>query len=72
MVKLTVIKAVNVNQFRLFIVVIKNALQVSETVIFIKPAHGRTNPPGFSQAARRPSPPLRVLCRHLCEVCRLV
>jgi len=58
LVKLTLIKAVNVNQFRLFIVIIKNALQVSEIVIFVKPAHGRTGPPGFSQAARRPSPPL--------------
>jgi len=60
MVKMTIIKAVNVNQFRLFIVIIKNALQVSEIVIFIKPAHGRTGPPGFSHAARRPSPPLHV------------
>jgi len=56
MVKMTIIKAVNVNQFRLFIVIIKNALQVSEIVIFIKPARGRTGPPGFSHAARRPSP----------------
>jgi len=37
------IKALNVNQFRLFIVIIKNALQVSEIVIFVKPANG---PPG--------------------------
>jgi len=58
MVKLTMIKAVNVNQFRLFIVIIKNALKVSEIVIFIKSAHGRNSPPCFSQAARRPSPPL--------------
>ena len=64
MVKLTMIKAVNFNQFRPFIVIIRNALQVLETVIFVKPAHGRTGPPGFSQAARRPSPPL--LGAHKC------
>jgi len=52
MVKLTMINAVNVNQLRLLIVILKNALQVFEIVIFVKPAHGCTGPSGFSQAAK--------------------
>jgi len=54
-VKLTMIKAVNVNQFRIFILIIKDALQVFQTVIFVKPAHGA---PAHLALARRPSPPL--------------
>jgi len=62
-VKLTMIKAVNVNQFRLFIV--KNALQVSEIVIFIKPAHGCTGPLGFSQVAQFAPAYIHIL--HICS-----
>jgi len=51
-VKLMTTKAVDFNQFQLLIMIKKNALQVFEIVIFVKPAHSRTGPPGFSQAAQ--------------------
>jgi len=51
MVKLTMTKAVNLNHSTFHCGFIKNTLQVFEIVIFVKPAHGRTRPPGFSQVA---------------------
>jgi len=49
-------KAVNVNQLRLFIVIIKNTLQVFETVIFMKPP---TAAPAYLALARQPCGPVR-------------